>query len=45
MDTAESKRIAGTILAQLGGNRFVAMTGAKYMSHDTRNKLIKFFKG
>lgn len=29
LSTEESKRIAGTILMQLGGNKFLAMTGSK----------------
>lgn len=29
MTTKESKQIAGAILQQLGGNRFLAMTGSK----------------
>lgn len=31
----DSKRVAATILEQLGGMRFVAMTGSHSFSHDT----------
>lgn len=31
-----SAHIAETILAQLGGRRFIAMTGAKNFNHDSR---------
>jgi hypothetical protein len=34
MTTTESQTIAATILDQLGGGRFVAMTGAKMFAHD-----------
>ena len=34
MTTTESQTIATEILNQLGGSRFVAMTGAKNLAHD-----------
>jgi hypothetical protein len=34
MTATESNAIATEILAQLGGGRFVAMTGAKMIAHD-----------
>jgi len=34
MTTTESQTIAAEILNQLGGGRFVAMTGAKMFAHD-----------
>jgi hypothetical protein len=34
MTTTESQTIATEILNQLGGSRFVAMTGAKMFAHD-----------
>jgi len=34
MTTTESQTIAAVILNQLGGGRFVAMTGAKMFTHD-----------
>jgi hypothetical protein len=34
MTTNESQTIANEILNQLGGSRFVAMTGAKMFAHD-----------
>jgi len=34
MTTTESQTIAAEILNQLGGSRFVAMTGAKMFTHD-----------
>lgn len=34
MTTNESQTIAAEILNQLGGSRFVAMTGAKMFAHD-----------
>jgi len=33
---------AGTILKQLGGNRFIAMTGAKHFVKDDNKRLISF---
>jgi len=33
---------AGTILQQLGGNKFIAMTGAKNFVKDDKKKLITF---
>lgn len=35
------KHIAETILAQLGGNRFLAMTGAKNLLHDAASLSFK----
>jgi hypothetical protein len=34
MNAIESRNVAETILAQLGGNRFLAMTGARDLAHD-----------
>lgn len=34
MDTNDSKQIAQTILEQLGGRKFIAMTGARHFSYD-----------
>ena len=34
MTSTESQTIAANILDQLGGNRFVAMTGARNLAHD-----------
>lgn len=34
MTATESQTIAAEILRQLGGNRFIAMTGAKMFTHD-----------
>ncbi len=34
MTSKESKQIATTIIMQLGGKRFIAMTGAKKITHD-----------
>ncbi len=39
LTTEERKQIADTILAQLGGGRFVAMTGAKSFSFDETGAL------
>ena len=33
------KQIAKEILSQLGGNKFIVMTGAKQMSHDDKGTL------
>lgn len=35
------KQIAETILAQLGGNRFLVMTGARNLLHDTASLSFK----
>lgn len=37
--------VAKTILAQLGGSRFIAMTGAKDMMHDDKSLHFKIGKG
>ena len=34
MTSTDSQTIATEILNQLGGNRFVAMTGARHIAHD-----------
>lgn len=39
MTTQETKQIAETILKQLGGNQFVAMTGAKNFGFDANGSL------
>lgn len=39
MEKTEAQRIADTILAQMGGNRFLAMTGAKYLTFDKNGDL------
>ena len=36
------KTAANTILAQLGGNRFIAMTGAKYFTCDDKSLSFQF---
>jgi len=36
------KTIANTILIQLGGNRFIAMTGAKYFTCDNKSLSFQF---
>ncbi len=41
----EQQAIAGTILNQLGGNKFVAMTGAYHMSAMTEGGLTLKFRG
>lgn len=38
----KSTEIAETILQQLGGNRFIAMTGAKYFGADGNTLSFKF---
>lgn len=39
MTTQEAKAIADTILAQLGGSRFIVMTGSKNFMHDAEGAL------
>ena len=39
MNTETRKQIADTILDQLGGNRFIAMTGAKGFTFDAEGAL------
>lgn len=39
MENAERKQIAETILSQLGGNRFVVMTGAKDIAFGPNGEL------
>jgi hypothetical protein len=39
MTTTEAKQIADTFLAQLGGNRFIAMTGAKMLTFGEKGEL------
>ena len=41
----ESKQTAKTILNQLGGNKFVAMTGAHNFTFDDKGTLMFRFKG
>ena len=38
LDSNTQKQIAGTILQQLGGNRFIAMTGAKQFACGENDK-------
>jgi len=40
-----SNQIAQTILSQLGGNRFIAMTGAKDLNHTSNALHFKFGAG
>lgn len=37
--------ITSTIFEQLGGNKFVAMTGAKLRYYEKEKELVVFFKG
>lgn len=39
MENSNAKQIADTILAQLGGGRFIAMTGAKNLAFDKDGSL------
>lgn len=41
-EVQENKQIAATILSQLGGNKFAAMTGAKNFSFSEVNGSLKF---
>jgi len=41
MTVEESKRIAGTIIKQLGGNQFITMTGAKNFTCDGPTAIFK----
>jgi len=41
-ENKESSFSAGEILKQLGGNKFIAMTGAKNFIRDDNKKLISF---
>ena len=34
--------VAQTILSQLGGNRFIAMTGARNMTHSANSLTVRF---
>ena len=45
MDTQEAKRIAETILAQLGGHKFGVMTGARNYRFDTDGSLSFMLPG
>ena len=45
MTNEEAKTIAGTILKQLGGNKFIAMTGAHSFSYDKNGTMVLKFKG
>lgn len=36
------KTVANTILAQLGGNKFIAMTGARYFTCDNNSLSFQF---
>lgn len=38
-NNSRGSEIANTTLQQLGGQRFIAMTGAKYMTHDDAGTL------
>ena len=40
----ESQRVAKTILQQLGGNKFIAMTGAKNLGHTNKGLQMKIGK-
>lgn len=42
---SDGQQIAETILAQLGGNRFLAMTGAHTLTHDANSLRFKLPRG
>jgi len=45
MTNEEAKQTAGTILQQLGGGKFIAMTGASKFTFDKEGTMVCRFKG